>query len=190
MSRASRDKGARIEREIVALHAGLGVKAERVPLSGATRYQGNGADIDVYFFGVDAAPLVGEVKARGNGAGFATLERWLGDGDILFLRRDRAEPIAVLPWRIWARLLDATARKPLPAPLASLSQAAQDDPPQPERVCLRPVARAVVADDGREIRLTVYTEADTAAAVVLDPVRAIRIAGELIDAALPKVGAP
>jgi Holliday junction resolvase len=71
VSRASRDKGARIEREIVARHAKLGVKAERVPLSGAARYQGNGADVDVYAFGPDAAPLVGEVKARGNGAGFA-----------------------------------------------------------------------------------------------------------------------
>jgi hypothetical protein len=47
-----------------------------------------------------------------------------------------------------------------------------------------------VADDGREIRLTVYTEAAAAAAVVLEPVRAIRMAGELIEAALPKLRAP
>ncbi len=110
MSRASRDKGRRIEREIVARHAALGVKAERVPLSGAARYQGNGADVDVYAFGQDAAPLVGEVKARGNGAGFTTLERWLGDSDILFLRRDRADPLIVLPWSAWARLLGRSAR--------------------------------------------------------------------------------
>jgi hypothetical protein len=38
MGKASRDKGARAEREIVASHAELGVKAERVPLSGAARY--------------------------------------------------------------------------------------------------------------------------------------------------------
>jgi hypothetical protein len=38
-----------------------------VPLSGSARYQGNGCDIDVYVFGPDAAPLVGEVKARGEG---------------------------------------------------------------------------------------------------------------------------
>jgi hypothetical protein len=36
---------------------------------------------------------------------FALLERWLGDADMLFLRRDRAEPLVVLPWRVWARLL-------------------------------------------------------------------------------------
>jgi Holliday junction resolvase len=37
MSKMSRDKGARIEREIVAAHGALGIKAERVPLSGASR---------------------------------------------------------------------------------------------------------------------------------------------------------
>jgi Holliday junction resolvase len=105
VSRASRDKGARIEREIVARHVAIGVKAERVPLSGSARYRGNGCDIDVYAFGADAAPLVGEVKARGNGEGFALLERWLGDADMLFLRRDRAEPFVVVSWRVWARLL-------------------------------------------------------------------------------------
>jgi Holliday junction resolvase len=80
VSRVSRDKGARIEREIVRLHLELGVKAERAPLSGAAHY-------------------------RGNGEGFALLERWLGDADMLFLRRNRAEPLVVVPWRVWARLL-------------------------------------------------------------------------------------
>jgi hypothetical protein len=42
----SRDKGARIEREIVNAHLGLGIKPERVPLSGASPYQGNGSDPD------------------------------------------------------------------------------------------------------------------------------------------------
>jgi hypothetical protein len=72
MGRLSRDKGARVERQIVALHGEIGVKAERVPLSGAVRYQGNGADVDVYAFGPAAAPLVCEVKARGNGARYGT----------------------------------------------------------------------------------------------------------------------
>jgi hypothetical protein len=85
---------------------GLGAKAKRVPLSGAARYQGNRSDVDVYAFGPDAAPLVCEVKARSNGEGFATLERWLGDADALFLRRDRAEPLVVLPWRVWARMVE------------------------------------------------------------------------------------
>jgi hypothetical protein len=29
----------------------------------------------------------------------------LGDSDMLFLRRDRAEPLVVVQWRVWARLL-------------------------------------------------------------------------------------
>ena len=107
MAKMQRDKGARCEREIVTLHKAIGIKAERVPLSGATRYQGNSADIDVYAFGDDAAPLVCEVKARAKGEGFATITRWLGDNDALFLRQNNAKPFAVVPWRTWERLLKA-----------------------------------------------------------------------------------
>lgn len=104
MSAMQRRKGGRIEREIVALHVKSGIHAERVPLSGAAG-GGFSGDVDVYTRGRDAAPMVGEVKARGNGEGFKTLESWLRDNDILFLRRDRAEPMIVLPWRSWMRLL-------------------------------------------------------------------------------------
>jgi hypothetical protein len=105
LARLSRDKGARIERELVAAHLDIGVKAERVPLSGASRYQGNSADVDIYPWGRDGPPLCCQVKARASGEGFATLERWLGDADVLFLRRDRAEAMAVLPWSTWTRLV-------------------------------------------------------------------------------------
>jgi hypothetical protein len=74
----------RIEREIVAAHTELGIKGERVPLSGAARYRGNGGDIDIYPFGPDGPPLCCQVKARASGEGFATLERWLGEFDALF----------------------------------------------------------------------------------------------------------
>ena len=47
MSKLSGDKGARIERQILAAHAELGIAGERVPLSGAQRYRGNGADVDL-----------------------------------------------------------------------------------------------------------------------------------------------
>jgi Holliday junction resolvase len=110
MSWMQRRKGARIEREIVDLHHALGLRAERVPLSGAARYQGNDADVDIYPFGPDAAPLCGEVKARGDGEGFATLERWLGEDDVLFLRRNNAPPIVTLPWRTWESLLSRILR--------------------------------------------------------------------------------
>jgi Holliday junction resolvase len=100
-----RQKGGRIERELVDRHEALGVHAERYPLSGASRFRGSGHDLDIYVHGRDAAPLIAEVKARANGAGFTTLDRWLGEFDVLFLRRDRADPLVLLPWRAWAALL-------------------------------------------------------------------------------------
>ena len=78
----------------------IGVYAERV-----RRYRGNGADVDVYARGKDEAPFVAEVKARKNGNGFTTLETWLADYDCLFLRRNHADPLVVLPWRVWRSLL-------------------------------------------------------------------------------------
>jgi Holliday junction resolvase len=101
-----RRKGDRCEREIVELHKGLGIHAERYPLSGASRFRGSGHDIDVYAFGRDDAPMVAEVKARKNGAGFTTLEQWLAEYDALFLKRNHADPLILLPWRMWARLLE------------------------------------------------------------------------------------
>ena len=73
--RRSRRKGALIEREIVNLHRALGIHAERVPLSGAAHYKGKNHDIDILPDGHDGPPLCCEVKARGNGEGFATLGR-------------------------------------------------------------------------------------------------------------------
>jgi hypothetical protein len=61
-------------------------------------------------FGRDEAPLVSEVKARKSGSGFTTLEKWLGTYDILFLRRNSADPLIVLPWRVYAQLLERVRR--------------------------------------------------------------------------------
>ena len=101
-----RRKGDRVEREIVDRHRALGTHAERYPLSGASRFRGSGHDIDVYLFGREDAPIVTEVKSRKNGAGFTTLEAWLNEYDALFLRRNNADPLVLLPWRVWARILD------------------------------------------------------------------------------------
>jgi Holliday junction resolvase len=105
-----RQKGDRVEREIVDRHLAIGIKAERYPLSGASRFRSSGHDIDLYLFGADEVPAVSEVKARKDGAGFTTLERWLGEYDALFLRRNNADPLVVLPWRVWARLLERVRR--------------------------------------------------------------------------------
>jgi Holliday junction resolvase len=112
VGKASRDKGGRIEREIVSRHTEIGVHAERVPLSGATNYRDNGADIDVYAFGRSAAPMICEIKARANGEGFAMLEKWLSDYDALFLRRNRSDPLVVVPWHIWAKIVKILSFRP------------------------------------------------------------------------------
>jgi len=108
MGKASRDKGLRRERAIVEIHTKCGIHAEGVPLSGAVRYQGNGADVDIYARG--AAPLKAEVKARGEGDGFRMLQRWLGDNDLLFLWRDRQPPLVVLQLHAWLEVGGRSAR--------------------------------------------------------------------------------
>ncbi len=94
MSKAQRVKGARIERELVALHTSAGIPAEKVSRSGYT-----GPDLRI------ANEFSGEVKARKSGEGFATLERWLGEADLLFLRRDRQRPMVCMSWATYVQLL-------------------------------------------------------------------------------------
>jgi hypothetical protein len=55
------------------------------------------------------------VKGRKNGTGFTTLERWLGDFDALFLRKNNAAPLVVLPWRMWAQLIARVQQETGPA---------------------------------------------------------------------------
>lgn len=111
MSSAKR-KGTRIEREIVQLHIAAGVPCMRVPQSGAIGTRHPEFEIlkgDVRVFPGTAKCLVGEVKARASGQGFKTIERWLRDNDLLFLRRDRAEPIVVMTFGVYIDfLIDTT----------------------------------------------------------------------------------
>jgi hypothetical protein len=100
-----RAKGNRAEREIVKLHQDAGIHAERYPLSGSSRFRGSGHDIDIYPRGRDV-PLVAEVKARKSGNSFTMIERWLGEYDVLFLRKNQdPQPLVVLPWRVYAELI-------------------------------------------------------------------------------------
>ena len=81
----SRDKGARVEREIVNTHIKAGIHAERFD---ARRGQ---------------FPLCGEIKAR------KELPKWqreaLGENDFLVLRENNHEPMYVVPHNVWIRLL-------------------------------------------------------------------------------------
>jgi hypothetical protein len=96
--RMSRNKGGRVERELVNALKAEGIAAERVPLSGAAGGSFSG-DIVV------GKEMIAEVKARKNGEGFKTLEDWLGDNDLLLLKRNNKEPMAVIPWPVLIALL-------------------------------------------------------------------------------------
>jgi hypothetical protein len=92
----------------------------------------------LYPFGRDAAPLVAEVKARKNGSGFTQLEKWFGEYQVLFLRRDRADPLVVLPWSTWessARQGAALVRRQ-----RDVSPLRQTGPSPVERISARPKA--------------------------------------------------
>jgi hypothetical protein len=111
MSKYSRDKGSEIERQIAKELTEAGVPSRRVAGSGAyakhdSRLSG---DIQVGTYGKDSAHwmLTAESKARKGGEGFKVLERWLGDNDILLVRRNYAKPLAVMPWHVLLPLLQA-----------------------------------------------------------------------------------
>ena len=111
MGKASRDKGARREREVVNALRASGIKAERVPLSGAAHYQSKGHDIDVYPLGCDA-PIIGEIKGRKKFPGW--MRKWLADNDFLVMVEDQngvgaaaPEKMVVVRWGMFVHLLKA-----------------------------------------------------------------------------------
>ena len=99
MGMRSKRKGYRIEHEIVERLRAVGIPAERVPLSGAAGGTFAG-DIKIGIGNYRA-----EVKGRGEGAGFKMLERWLGSNELLFLKRDRTEPLVVMEWHAFLSVM-------------------------------------------------------------------------------------
>lgn len=104
MGKPSRDKGLRVERELVNKLKESGIDAKRVPLSGAA--EGFKGDIQIGEF-------VAEVKARKDGAGFKTLEAWLGENDFLFLKKNNTDPMVVLTWPMFVELVQSFNRENL-----------------------------------------------------------------------------
>jgi len=116
MGKASREKGSRIEREIAHKLTEGGVPTRRVIGSGA--HGGHDArlvgDLQIGTYGDGHWLLTGEVKARKNGEGFKTLEGWLGENDVLLLRRNHQQPLAVMPWITFVSLLQAFYEDEIP----------------------------------------------------------------------------
>ncbi len=91
MGKKSKDKGYRLEHELVERLKELGFDAERVPLSGRS---GGSFSGDLIVEG-----KIAEVKGRGDG--FKSLYKWLEDRDILFIRADRKEWLVIQRLKDW-----------------------------------------------------------------------------------------
>lgn len=103
MSKA-KTKGRNGEHAIVNKHKALGIEAERVPLSGSLggKYSG-----DIAIPSVEHAILRCEVKSRKSDNGFAVIRNWLGESDIMFIREDYRDPLVVMPWETYEKLIKA-----------------------------------------------------------------------------------
>lgn len=95
-----RQKGDRLEYSLVNILRAHDLEAKRVPLSGsAAGYKG-----DVICRLPNNQTLVIEAKARATG--FKQLYGWLdGEADLLVLKADRQEALAVVPLRLFCQLL-------------------------------------------------------------------------------------
>jgi Holliday junction resolvase len=95
MGNSSRDKGGRVERLIVRFLQECGFAARKV--SGMYK---PGEDFTVTARG---RALRGEVKARADG--FRELYSWLEDRDVLIVKADRKEPLAITRLSLAATLV-------------------------------------------------------------------------------------
>ena len=99
--KASRDKGANFEREVVNWHKDRNVEAERMPLSGAVKGNYSG-DLKI---GPQQA-LLAECKRRARAWQdlYDALDQ--DNSDMLFIRKDRERTLVVLPLETYEAFLE------------------------------------------------------------------------------------
>ena len=97
--KSNRTKGARVEREIVAMLQEAGIPASKSSRSGYSVH-----DIDV------TDEFLAEVKARGDAEGFKLVQRWIGEKDMLFLKSNYKKPVVVLDFDLFTKLMAAYLR--------------------------------------------------------------------------------
>ena len=95
--RGPKNKGSRVERQLVRALLQLSLKASRVPLSGSVGGEFSG-DIHVELLGRIRRI---EVKARRD---FRTLHGWMAAVDLLMLKADRQPPLVVMPLELFVEL--------------------------------------------------------------------------------------
>lgn len=98
--RKSKRKGYRIENLLVKKHEAEGLPCWRVPLSGAIGGSLHG-DLKLG----PRKEWTAEVKARSTGEGWKTMERWMAGCEVMFLHRDRSEPLVVMSWDTYSELM-------------------------------------------------------------------------------------
>jgi len=99
MGKSQKRKGYRVERKLVQMFISEGITARRQPMSGAI--VGFPHDLVVDILGGSSV----EAKARANGEGFKTIQRWKGSAEILILVEDRQLPTVVLDWKYFIHLV-------------------------------------------------------------------------------------
>lgn len=96
--RYSRAKGGAFEREVKKALIAEGIYCEKMPLSGALggKYRGDLCVGDEFR---------AECKRRKTDAGFSTIEKWLGDYDVLFTRKNHGKILVVMQWEHYLELM-------------------------------------------------------------------------------------
>jgi Holliday junction resolvase len=102
--RAPREKGDRFERSLTKIFQEAGFGAERIPLSGSAggSYRG---DVSAPLLGVDRV-----IECKSRRSGFASLYAWLEARDILIIKRDRSDPLVIVPLRLALEIASAAER--------------------------------------------------------------------------------
>lgn len=100
MPNYQKQRGDRFERKVVdLLHTAGFNDARRVPLSGALGGEYSG-DIKTSKFGTI------ECKIRDKQRGYQQIIDWLGNNELLFLGVDYDEPLVVMPWKVFNKMVN------------------------------------------------------------------------------------
>ena len=108
MPRRSQRKGQRIEREILRQLRDYGLTVERRSLSDQSADGGPDLIIEGH--------LTCEIKSRKDGGGFSLLNRWKSDNDLLILKQNNREALALVSFAFLAELLRAAEPMPRVTP--------------------------------------------------------------------------
>jgi hypothetical protein len=104
MSHPNKKRGYNVEIWLRDKHLEHGIPCERVPLSGSMggKYSG-----DLCIPSVEHPKYICESKARKNGEGFTTIEKWMENKDLLFIKRNRKDPMVVMSFEVYLELIKA-----------------------------------------------------------------------------------